>query len=62
MSTNILKEGMQKFQNIVERKLCSCFGQLLHMLFEDKHDANSGYGACIYLAFLDFTTVSMNIL
>ena len=43
----------QKFQNILERKLCNCFGQLLYIYlkkFNDgiEHDVDSAYGVCIH--------------
>ena len=51
----ILTEGRnwaEEFQNILERKLCNCFGQLLVMHYENVEHGiehiNSAYRVCIH--------------
>ena len=58
---NLYTYRRKKFQNILERKLANCFGQLLHIHgIED--DVDSAYGVFIYQPFLNFTANLMNTL
>ena len=64
----ILTYRRKEFQNIIEKKLCNCFGSCY--LFTEKmlnmelsmNDIGSAYGVCIHYTFLNFIADLMNTL
>ena len=55
--------GRQEFQNILERKVCNCFGQLVHVYKENvehgvEHNVDSAYGVPkIYSSFNEYLAI-----